>query len=71
MILKRLNPKRFRLWVFRVLGCGVGGFRVEGFRVFRVLGYLNPKSMSNNDPKPIITVIKAIILHTFWGPGSQ
>ena len=27
--------------------------------------YLNPKSMQNNSPKPIITAIKAIILHTF------
>ena len=27
--------------------------------------YLNPKSMYNNSPKPIITDIKAIILHTF------
>ena len=27
--------------------------------------YLNPKSMQNNSPKPIITAIKAMILHTF------
>ena len=25
----------------------------------------NPKRMQNNSPKPIITAIKAIILHTF------
>ena len=27
--------------------------------------YLNPKSMQNNSPKPIITAIRAIVLHTF------
>ena len=27
--------------------------------------YLNPKSMYNNSPKPMIAAIKAIILHTF------
>ena len=30
---------------------------------FRVC--LNPKSMQNNSPKPKITAIKAILLHTF------
>ena len=34
-----------------------------------VLVYLNPKSMLNNSPKPIITTTKAIILHTFGCPG--
>ena len=29
--------------------------------------YLNPKSMLNISPKPIIIALKAIILHTFWG----
>ena len=41
----------------RVWGIGVWGI---GFKV-----HLNPKSMQNNSPKPIITAIKAIILHTF------
>ena len=27
--------------------------------------YLNPKSRQNNNPKPLITAIKAIVLHTF------
>ena len=31
--------------------------------------YLNPKSMQINSPKPVIVAIKAIILHTFGGPG--
>ena len=47
-----------RIWDLR--------FRVLGFR-FRALGfrvYLNPKSMQNNSPKPIIIAITAIILHT-------
>ena len=30
------------------------------------LKYLNPKSMQNNSPKPIITGIRAMILHTLW-----
>ena len=38
------------------------GFRVYGLG-FRV--YLDPKSRKNHSPKPIITAIKAIILHTF------
>ena len=32
------------------------------FGVFGV--YLNPQSMENNGPQPIITAIKAIMLHT-------
>ena len=32
------------------------------------MAYLNPKSMQNNSPKPIIIAMKAIMLHTF---GAQ
>ena len=41
---------------------------VKQFQILWSLGpwlYLNPKSMQNNSPEPIITAIKAIILHTF------
>ena len=53
-VLSRRNPRR----------------QDHGSALQNVSDYLNPKSMQNNSPKPIIIGIKAIILHTFGGPGS-
>ena len=48
------------------LGRGDSVMRVSAFgiRVEREV-YLNPRSMQNDSPKPRITAIRAIILHTF------
>ena len=40
-------------------------FKSFPHRVYGCKVYLDPKSMYNHSPKPIITAIKAIILHTF------
>ena len=60
-----LKRKGLRFCRFRSerKSCATSGF--ETAHVSRIGGYLNPKSMQNNSPKPIEIAPKAIVPHTF------